>query len=123
MYTLSSAAPDTFFVQAGSGTIFGTFEEPREYQFSVIAVDKSGKTAVVEELSFEVAAQPQFKIAPNTDRIYSSNAGYTDPDTTDRYTVGRAYRIAPLRLDPAATTVSSGTFDDITYTLKCGASA
>ena len=72
-FTLSPSAPDTFFVQAASGTIFGTFDEPGQFRFSVMAVDASGKAAEVEKLSFDVLPKPQFKIATTNARARTAS--------------------------------------------------
>ena len=86
---LFSATPDTFFVQAASGTIFGTFDEPGQFGFSVMAVDASGKAAEVEKLSFDVLPKPQFKIATTNVRGGAGD-GFTDPGAPTTYIVGSA---------------------------------
>lgn len=61
-YTLSRNAPKTFFVQAATGLMSGRFTKPGNVQFSLIAVDETGREAVVEEHEFQVAELGQFEV-------------------------------------------------------------
>lgn len=119
-YTLSGA-PNSFFVQAKTGVIFGQFERSIEYSFSLLAVDKSGQTAEVERYTFQVIDKAQFVLGVAANGTRASNASkYTDPTgahAPTTYFVGDTYKISPLQIDPNATQVSSGTFHDITFTL------
>ena len=63
-YTLGSDAIDSFFVQAKSGDIFGTFPRADSFSFDVLAVDQNGVTAVVETLKFEVLGRPVTTLLP-----------------------------------------------------------
>ena len=83
------------------------------------AVDEGGATALVEEYTFTVVNPPQFELAKGTKRT-RSNAVFTDPvDMLGKpYIVGRNYRIAPIELLRSDTSVSAGTFDNITYTVE-----
>lgn len=120
-YTLSADAPESFCVQAKSGDISGTFPTPGNYSFAVLAVDQAGGTAVAEQLDIAVYEQPVFAIAVGTARV-RSGIEFADPaaGSSTRFVANESYRFSRLELLESATTVSSGTFDDITFTLIAG---
>lgn len=68
-YTLSPDAINSFFVQASSGDIFGTFPRAGTFSFAVIAVDQAGATSTVEQLQFKVLPRPSFSVALGTNRV------------------------------------------------------
>jgi hypothetical protein len=118
-YTLGQDAPPGFFVSSNNGEILAQFNQPGQYNVSLVAVDISGLDAVVEQMTFVAVPKPVFKLAvvpmSRTDR----GPQFTDPDanTTD-YVVKESYRIAPRQINAGATKVSSGLISNITYTLK-----
>jgi hypothetical protein len=114
-YTLKGA-PDSWFVNADNGETTGTFPSAGNYTFSLMAVDKGGQQAVVEDLAFIVVATAEFTVATLPNRTRSGDQ-FTNPTANTTFIVGQSYRIAPLTLDPSRTTVSSGAFSAITYTL------
>ena len=128
-YKLSSEAPESFCVQAKSGDISGAFQTAGTYKFSVLAVDQAGATAVVEQLFFTVLKQNVFAVGLRTTRVRTGSE-YTDPAAPGiPLVVNESYRFSPLELresDEAGkynsirkgTTVSAGSFDDITFTLE-----
>ena len=116
-FTLSSTAPDSFFVQATSGEVFGTFERAGKYEFALMAVDLAGQTAEVETYTFNVEERPKFALKLGSERI-GNGSQFTDPQTTAVYYIGESYLVAPFAIDLEHTTVSSGSVDDITYTLS-----
>lgn len=118
-FTLSSSAPDSFFVQAISGEVFGKFKSTGMYDFALLAVDAAGQTAEVEMYTFKVSQRPRFvfKADPSGKRA-SKDSQFTDPTSLESFYVGQSYVFAPLKVDESATTVSSGSVDDITYTLS-----
>ena len=115
-YTLSADAIDSFFVQAKSGDIFGTFPRPGTYSFNVLAIDQAGSTAVVEALTFRVMEPATFKLAVTTKRA-RSGVEFTDSNLSS-YIVDETYRFSPLQLSEGNTEVSAGVFANITYTLE-----
>lgn len=114
-YTLSSDAPDSFCVQAKSGDISGTFPIAGNYSFALLAVDAAGETAVVEQFDIDVDERPVFEVEVGLLRA-QDGPEYTNPWTSS-FIIGESYRFSPLTLVENDTTVSSGTFSDITYTL------
>jgi hypothetical protein len=115
-YTLRGA-PETFFVQAESGTVFGTFTAPDTYVFELLAIDKGGQTAVAEELSFTVQAPPKLKLVVEKNRT-KRGGKFTDYTDGKVWLVHRTYRIAPFTIDTIWTKVTLGRIADITYTLE-----
>lgn len=117
-YTLSADAPDSFCVQARSGDISGSFLAPGAYSFAVLAVDQAGEVATAEQLTINVLEQPEFRIAVGSARTHSGPE-YALPSGTSSsaFYVKESYRFSPLQLNESNTAVSSGTFQDITYTL------
>ena len=120
-YTLSPDAPESFCVQATSGDISGTFPTAGNYSFSVLAVDQAGETSVAEHLNIVVDPMPVFNIAVGTLRV-RSGPGYTVPSSdpsgsSPPFYIGESYRFSPLALLENQTMVSSGTFEQITFTL------
>ena len=114
-------APDSFFVNTKSGLMFGVFEEAGEKSFASVVVDKGGESALVEQMNFTVVEPPKFIVATTTSgqRNFRSGASdYTDPtDASIEYETKRPYRFAPLVLNRTATKVSSGAFEDITFSV------
>jgi hypothetical protein len=121
-YALSAGAPKSFFINSGSGILFGQFETAGQYTFSLLAVDEGLKTALVEEYNFKVSQRKQFTLARQDVRT-EAGAEFTDPTFPFLFDfiVGVTYKIAPFAIDPGTTTVSAGAVDDITYTLSDGA--
>lgn len=124
-FTLSADAPDTFFVQAKTGVISGSFDNPGEYTFALLALDAGGQTAQVERYDFTVVQPSQFVLRTLAERTFVGEQ-FTDPSKTSasssaRYFVGDTYKIAPRRINVNVTTVSAGTVDNITYTLSSDA--
>jgi serine/threonine protein kinase len=62
-YTLSDDAPDSMYIQAENGVIFGEFAEALEYRFQLIAVDAGGQKQVVENYTFLVTVRDDFRVA------------------------------------------------------------
>ena len=98
-YTLDGA-PDGWFISANSGEIIGSFESPGTYAFAVHAVDKGGQQADLELLNFTVITRESFEIIefvrkPSANRRLDASE-YTDPATTDMYSVGETYRFAAI---------------------------
>lgn len=118
-FTLSTTAPDTWFVQAATGVIFGEFSAVGNYSFSVLAVDAGGKTAEVESLNFTVVNPPVFKVTVLSTRTEIAD-DFINPATTSGFVVGETYKIAPLKLDlsPFQTTPTAGDIANITYSLR-----
>lgn len=123
-YELSHGAPSAFLVDAATGIISGLFENAGVHVFQLIAVDKAGEKAVLEEhtvnaLVQAVAARFVYGIIGAGERTEATNQFYTDPpDDSLTYYVGESYRMAPLAIDPQSTTVSDGTLNDIQFTLS-----
>ena len=115
-YRFSAAAPESFYVAPATGVSFGTFEEAKVYTFSLLAVDKGGSPKVLENMTFDVKPRPVFKVGTGGSRVNSAGEEYTDPRTAT-IIVGESYKFSRLSLVEKDTTVSVGTFDDITYTL------
>jgi serine/threonine protein kinase len=115
-YTLSSNAPKSFFAQARSGDIFGTFPAAGEYSFALLVVDQGGEVAVAEQFEIVVLPRPKFTVEVGDSRIRTGPA-FTDPATFTPFTVNQSYRFSRLELVESGTTVSAGTIDDVTYTL------
>lgn len=92
---------------------------PDEFVVGVGNTRQVGATALVEEYTFTVVNPPTFELAKGTERT-RSNALFTDPVEMlgKPYIVGRNYRIAPIELLRSDTSVSAGTFDNITYTVE-----
>lgn len=92
-FTLSADAIDSFFVQAKTGDVFGTFPNAGTYSFKVLAVDQAGATAEVEEYTFNVEDRLKFEIAVGKDRVRTGD-GYTDPasSSSTMFIVGETYR-------------------------------
>lgn len=134
-YTLSKDAPDSFLVSASTGVVFGQFhadflgqQSSRSIKFSLIAVDKGGKTAVVEELEFKVTKRATLKVVTVDGKRKFNGTEYTDPKFSsssfggsDQLYVGTPYRFSPEIIDAEKTVVSKGTVDDITYALSADA--
>lgn len=122
-YTLSQSAPDSFFVQARSGVIFGTFDHPGIYNFSLVAVDKAGQTSEVEQYTFNVVNPDQFILGfASTTARAAHGPQFADPTASRTiFYANDSYKIAPLVVDSNTTEVSSGTFDDVTFTLSADA--
>ena len=125
-FTLSADAPNSLFVQAKTGTVFGQFETAETQTFTLLAVDKAGQTTAVEQYRIDVQARPQFKLSTLQGERSATGPEYTDPtlpssSTAARYFVDDSYKVAPLQIDRSRTTVSAGTLDDITYTLSAAA--
>jgi hypothetical protein len=125
-FTLSSDAPNALFVQAKTGTVFGQFEAAKLHTFTLLAVDKAGQTTAVEQYGINVQERPEFKLNTVLNERSEVGAEYTDPllpssSSAGRYFVAESYKVAPLKIDRNATTVSAGTLDDITYTLSSDA--
>ena len=116
-YTLSADAPDSFCVQARSGDISGSFLAPGTYSFAVLAVDQAGEIATAEQLTINVLERPAFHIAVGSARA-DGGPDYALPSgSLSAFHVKESYRFSPLQLVESDTAVSSGTFQDITYTL------
>lgn len=62
-FTLDHRAPETMFIQAATGVIYGRFDAAGNYTFSLLAVDKGGQTAEVENLIFNAVIPPKFETA------------------------------------------------------------
>jgi serine/threonine protein kinase len=114
-YTLSSTAPDSFFVQATTGNIFGTFADPGTFEFEVVAVDLNGERAAVETLRFDVRSTPIFKLNNAT-----WNAKNMTVNILSQYQLGVTYEIPgpaetkeALLLDPAGFDYAA-----VTYTTR-----
>lgn len=122
-YTLSSDAPDSFFVQARSGVIFGQFEAAGKVQFSLLAVDKAGKTAVVEQYTFNAIDRGTFRVldyahAIGTDQEQNNldGHGFTDPASTIPYAIGETYKFAPVEIIAAEHT--DDVLSELEFSLK-----
>ena len=122
-YTLSKDAPDSFFVQAKSGVIFGTFEFAETYTFSLLAVDKAGKSDVVEQYTFNPINRGAFRVVSFTDKVgaeeeqpSTGSPRFTDPSTTTPYAVGTNYKFAPLEITGAEHT--DDVLSDLEFSLK-----
>ena len=87
-FTLSDDAPPSFFVQAKSGTVFGTFDEARKYNFSLLARDASGQVAAVEDFVFDVVDKPVFGTSPD----WNPEVEMTDMIRA-KYQIGTTYDI------------------------------
>lgn len=120
VYSLSSGAPDLFFVNSASGEIVGEFAEAGNYSFSLIATDGGGKNATAEAMAFVVGLRRRFAVGVSSTRAaVSSQPGFVDPTIgSHAWMIGSTYKIAPFELEEANTSVSSGSFEDISYTLS-----
>eukprot|EP00729_Bicosta_minor_P001240 gene1240-744_t len=103
-------------------------QSSRSIKFSLIAVDKGGKTAVVEELEFKVTKRATLKVVTVDGKRKFNGTEYTDPKFSsssfggsDQLYVGTPYRFSPEIIDAEKTVVSKGTVDDITYALSADA--
>jgi hypothetical protein len=116
-YTLSAEAPDSLFVNSRTGDIFGTFLKAGNYTFSLLAVDQAGAIGLAEQFVLLVEDRPVFTVVVGANRE-STLAVFSDPLRTEPFIANTSYRFSPLELIEAETTVSAGTFADITYTLE-----
>jgi hypothetical protein len=66
---------------------------------------------------FKAVAPTAFKVALLPGR-HNGSIDHTDPGAMVEYHVGESYKIATYRLDAALTQVSSGSVDDVTFTLS-----
>ena len=66
----------------------------------------------VKGLEFSVALEDGLT------RVTRPGVEYADPTSRGPFIVGESYRFAAMKLDRTKTTVSKGTFPDITYTLS-----
>ena len=126
-YTLSERAPSGWFVQSGTGDIFGLFPPvssgsgaPKSYSFDLLAVDEGGEMAIVETYNFDVTDPTAFKVETANTRQFSGGTFKDIPKGAAKIhaTNVETIRISPLTLDNATTTYSStsGTSSDVTYT-------
>jgi hypothetical protein len=117
-YTLGQGAPPGFFVSSNNGEILAQFDQPGQYNVSLLAVDKSGLEAVMEPMAFVAAPKPVFHLVLVPRKRTESGPQFTDPDAkSTEYVVQESYRIAPRQINAGATKVSSGLVANITYTL------
>ena len=126
-YTLSADAPLSMFVQASNGVIFGQFEQPKKYDFQLIAVDKGGVRQVVETFSFPgVVERETFKVPDEgwrwntTARLGIDDASaFTDGTVPDKiYGVGGTYRFAPITISRASGEHTGDGFKNVTFTIE-----
>jgi len=122
-YTLSSDAPPSFFVQARSGVIFGQFETAGKVQFSLLAVDKAGKTAVVEQYTFNAIDRGIFHVLDyahtggTTEEQHNiGDRDFTDWATTTPYAIGETYKFAPVEIIAAEHT--DDVLSELEFSLK-----
>jgi serine/threonine protein kinase len=125
-YTLSENAPDSMYVHAKYGVIFGEFEEVLNYSFSLIAVDAGGKKEVVENYTFPVTARGKFTVEveafdynnvqpTSTGRDYLP-ADYSDLSDADKvYVLGETYRFPPITITSVSHTQDAA--DQIGFTM------
>eukprot|EP00039_Didymoeca_costata_P012121 m.173389 g.173389 ORF g.173389 m.173389 type:complete len:1180 (+) comp15387_c0_seq2:3773-7312(+) len=133
MYTISTNASSAF-VQANTGIIVCTFEEPGFFEFVLLASDLSRNSiTTVDSYVIEVHPPIAFKLVTKSTRTESkellteeefkliANLGESqllDPTTPRTYFPQRVYRFGPLEIDREKTVVSGGTIDDITFRLQ-----
>jgi serine/threonine protein kinase len=108
-YTLSDDAPDSMYVQAKNGVMFGEFEEARTYTFQLIAVDAGGQKQVVENCTFKVTKRGKFAVEVDafdytTTQLLPGNRNvaadqYSNLDDSEKvYVVGKTYRFPPVTI-------------------------
>lgn len=113
-FSLSPDAPSTLYVQAQTGTIFGSFDEPGRYTFDLLAFDLAGETCVAESFDFDVVELGEFTVdsfgrVPSTIRNFGDSV-YTDPNDKDRiYAVGETYQFAAVQINSVSGTKSNTT--------------
>lgn len=117
-FTLRGAPPG-FFIEANSGEILAVPTLPTDgsVDAALWVVDRLGEEAFVQNIRVVVNTPPVLNITLRAERI-ESGSEYTDPNQNlDGYYVNQNYLIAPYQIDASATLVSSGTINDIKYTL------
>ena len=121
-YRLKQSEETDFYVNSDSGVIFGTFGKPRSepYTMQLIAVDKRGEAAVLEEYSFTVQEPPTFavkSVAGGTVRKSLSGDDFASYSSTRQFYTGQVYKFAPLEIDNSTTTFSDGDASHVKYRL------
>eukprot|EP00039_Didymoeca_costata_P014829 m.244994 g.244994 ORF g.244994 m.244994 type:complete len:1378 (+) comp16106_c0_seq31:355-4488(+) len=114
-------APSTFFLNSGTGILYGSFPVEKSYTMKIIVLDKNGKEQDLETLTFVVVPRPTFvlRTRKGASRVMSRDATYTDPsDSSSEFYVGETYLFPRLKLDRTKTIPSSGTINDITFGLR-----
>lgn len=112
-------APRGFFVDTSNGEIIGvpTMPTARAVTAKLFVVDGSGDKALLQTISIAVGKRPTFVLSAGPSRLRAGKE-YTDPATASRqYFVDENYLIAPLQVNSGTTLPSSGTVDDIKFTL------
>lgn len=106
-YTLVGA-PSSWFINADTGEMSGTFNESKQHAFNITAVDDGGKQVTLEEYQFNVVRREAFEVIkythqPSKERDFAPT-DYTDPTTTTVYAVGDTYRFASTALEKVKNT-------------------
>lgn len=139
----TKADPKNVFVNSNSGSVFMSPELLGNYTLWIVAVDQGARaqltasgytsfidtspgawaypaldTVVMARWDFAVDGQELSLAIIESVRVKRHGVDYTDPGSSDPFIVGESYRFAPLTLDENKTTVSIGTFAEISYTLS-----
>merc|ERR1712166_1688304 len=112
----------------GTGVMSLTFPTNGEYTIEMFAVDLGNEVDLMETFTFTVTNPATFKVNVDTNTRAHNDPSYTDPAVLKPdlngplvCTSGISYKISAPVLIESGTTVSSGAFDKITYTLSVGA--
>jgi len=113
-FVLGPTAPAEFYVKSDTGKMSGRVQDEGNIEFELFAVDAGGKKQVYGTFAYTATAPPEFKPVPIA--VWTAPSGCDTP-ANDELVVNQSYTMCVPPLNTTATTVSTGSVEDVTFVL------